>query len=58
MYEVVGMWNDILENGVNKDSEEDYPMYGLPRLKATALKYEWDNPIDDDTGSEPKYNEY
>ncbi len=54
MYEVVGMWNDILENGINKDS---YSMYGLPRFKATAVHYGWNNPIGDDNGDEDHYNE-
>lgn len=55
IYEVVKMWNWILEEGL--EDFDDYPMYGLPLLKATALKYGWENPIGEDTGSEDKYNE-
>ncbi len=54
MYEVVGMWNGILENGLNEDS---YAMYGLPRFKTTAVHYGWENPIGDDNGDEVHYNE-
>lgn len=57
MYEVVKMWNNILENGLNVDDDSDYAMYGLPLFKATAVHYGWENPIGDDTGSEPEYNE-
>ena len=32
-------------------------MYGLPIFKATAVKYGFENPIGEDTGSEKKYNE-
>lgn len=55
MYEVVKMWNWILEEGL--EDFDDYPMYGLPLFKATAVKYGFDNPIGDDTGSEDEYNE-
>lgn len=55
MYEVVKMWNWILEEGL--EDFDDYPMYGLPLFKATALKYGFENPIGDDSGSESKYNE-
>ena len=55
MYEVVKMWNWILEEGL--ENFDDYPMYGLPLFKATALKYGFDNPIGEDTGSENKYDE-
>lgn len=55
MYHVVQMWNWILEEGL--EDFDDYPMYGLPLFKATAVKYGFDNPIGDDTGSEEEYNE-
>jgi hypothetical protein len=55
MYDVVRMWSDILEEGL--EGFEDYPMYGLPLFKATAVKYGWENPIGEDTGSERAYNE-
>ena len=50
MYEVVKMWNWILEEGLEDFSE--YGMYGLPLFKATALKYGFPNPIGEDNGSE------
>lgn len=55
MHEVVKMWNWILEEGL--EDFDEYPMYGLPLFKATAVKYGFDNPIGDDTGSEETYNE-
>lgn len=55
MAEVVKMWNWILEEGL--EDFDDYPMYGLPIFRATALKYGWDNPIGEDSGSEECYNE-
>lgn len=55
MYGVIRMWNTILEEGL--EYMDDYMYYGLPLLKATAVKYGFDNPIGDDTGSEEKYNE-
>lgn len=53
MYEVVKMWNWILEEGL--EDFDDYPNYGLPLFKATAVKYGFENPIGDDTGSEDEY---
>jgi hypothetical protein len=53
MYKVVSMWNWILEEGL--EGFDEYAQYGLPLFKATALKYGFDNPIGDDTGSEKKY---
>lgn len=55
MARVVQMWNWILEEGL--EDFDEYPMYGLPIFKATALKYGFPNPIGDDTGSEESYNE-
>ena len=55
MAEVVQMWNWILEEGL--EDFDDYPMYGLPIFKATAVKYGFENPIGEDTGSEESYNE-
>lgn len=57
MFEVVRMWNWILEDGLEDWSEYSYAMYGLPLLKATAEKYGFDNPIGEDSGTEQKYNE-
>ena len=56
MAEVVMMWNWILEEGL--EDFDEYPMYGLPIFKATALKYGFENPIGEDSGSEDEYNEY
>ena len=53
MANVVNMWNWILEEGLEGFTQ--YAHYGLPLFKATALKYGFDNPIGDDTGSEDKY---
>lgn len=55
MAEVVQMWNWILEEGL--EDFDDYPMYGLPIFKATAVKYGFENPIGEDTGSERSYNQ-
>lgn len=55
MSEVVQMWNWILEEGL--EDFDEYPMYGLPIFKATAIKYGFENPIGDDTGAEDSYNE-
>jgi len=53
MYEVVQMWNWILEEGL--EDFDGYPMYGLPLFKATAVKYGFENPIGDDEGTEMSY---
>lgn len=59
MFLVVDRWNKVLEEGLedyDSDTDDGYRYYGLPLFKATAVKYGWDNPIGDDTGSESKYN--
>lgn len=53
MYEVVSMWNWILEEGL--ENFDKYAQYGLPLFKATAEKYGFDNPIGSDKGNESKY---
>lgn len=58
MFEVVRMWNWILEEGLENFDEDNYAQYGLPLFKATAIKYGFDNPIGEDTGSESKYAMY
>lgn len=55
MYEVVSMWNWILEEGL--EDFDEYRAYGLPLFKATALKYGFPNEIGDDEGNESKYLE-
>lgn len=56
MFYVVLRWNQVLEEGLEDYSEDNYPMYGLPLFKATAEKYGWENPIGDDNGDESHYN--
>lgn len=56
MYEVVKMWLWILDDELF--DFDGYAMYGLPLFKAVALKYNFENPIDNDSGGEPKYAEY
>jgi hypothetical protein len=53
MAEVVKMWNWILEDGL--EDFDEYPQYGLPLFKATAVKYGFENPIGPDSGAENKY---
>lgn len=36
MFYVVLHWNQVLEEGLEDYSEDNYPMYGLPLFKATA----------------------
>lgn len=55
MFWCVQLWNWVLEEGLENWSVNDYAQYGLPLLKATAVKYDWENPIGDDTGEEDKY---
>ena len=55
MAEVVQMWNWILEEGL--EDYDNYPMYGLPIFKATAVKYGFENPIGEDDGDEYEYND-
>ena len=57
MFDVVLKWNRVLEDGLEDWDENEYAMYGLPLFKATAVKYGWENPIGDDTGTEDCYNE-
>lgn len=54
MHSVVQMWNWILEEGL--ENFDNYPQYGLPLFKATAVKYGFDNPIGEDEGTEYKYS--
>ena len=57
MFDVVKMWNWILEDGLEDWSDDNYAMYGLPLFKATALQYGFDNPIGDDNGDEDCYDD-
>lgn len=48
MFKVIKMWNWILEEGLEDWDDDDYGPYGLPLYEATALKYGFNNPNDDD----------
>lgn len=50
MYHVIKMWLWILEDDLQHFQE--YAQYGLPLLKAVAVKYSLPNQIGDDTGSD------
>lgn len=54
MYEVVRLWNWVLEEGL--EDFDDYAYYGLPLFKVTAVKYGFPNPIGDDNGDETEYD--
>lgn len=54
MYEVVGMWNWILEEGL--EDFDDYAQYCLPLFKATAEKYNFPNPIGEKQGNEYEFS--
>jgi len=57
MNDVVKMWNWVLQDGLEDFSDDKYSMYGLPLLKATAVKYGFPNPIGENEGSEVEYDE-
>ena len=56
MFEVVMMWNWILEDGLEDFDEDNYAQYGLPLFKATAELYGFDNPIGYNNGDEEEYS--
>jgi len=53
MNDVVKMWMWVLNDELQYHS--DYAQYGLPLLKAVALKYDLKNEIGEDVGNENKY---
>jgi len=53
MCDVVKMWMWVLDDPLA--DAENYAQYGLPILKAVALKYGLPNPIGEDRGDESKY---
>lgn len=55
MFEVVRMWNWVLEEGLEDFDDSDYAQYGLPLFKQTAVKYGFENPIGDHYGDEDEY---
>lgn len=58
MFDVVKMWNWILEEGLENWSDKNYAQYGLPLFKATAVKYGFRDRIPDDEGNESCYAAY
>jgi hypothetical protein len=54
MNDVIKMWMWVLEDELA--DHDDYAYYGLPLLKLVAVKYEFDNPIGDDSGDEEEYD--
>lgn len=52
-YGGVQLWNWVLEEGL--EGVDQFPCYGLPLFKATAVQYGFPNPIGDDRGDEPQY---
>ena len=57
MFEVVSMWNWVLEDGLeDRNEDKGYAQYGLPLFKATAIKYGFKNEIGEDAGNEEKYS--
>lgn len=57
IFQVVMMWNWILEEGLEDFDEDDYTYYGLPLFKATAMKYGFDNPIGEKEGNESEFSD-
>ena len=58
MHCVVAMWMWVLEDmelSAMFESDDKYPMYGLPCFKAVAVKYGFPNPIGEDVGDERQY---
>lgn len=55
MWDVIKMWMWVLDDELADFPDNNYPHYGLPLLKAVAVKYGLDNPIGDDEGTEDKY---
>lgn len=58
MYGVVKMWMWVLDehDDLVNWSDGNYAQYGLPYLKAVALRYGLPNEIGDDAGDEPQYS--
>ena len=57
MHSCVKMWMWVFEDPLHDEADALYTQYGLPFLKAVALKYGLPNEIGDDAGDENKYSE-
>lgn len=55
MFDVVMMWNWILEEGLENFPTKRYRYYGLPLFKATANLYGFPDEIDGFEGDDPKF---
>lgn len=53
MYFVVKMWLWILDDPL--EHMDQYAQYGLPLFRAVAIKYDFPNAINGDSGTESKY---
>ena len=56
MFDVVKMWNWILEEGLENWSDDQYAQYGLPLFKATANKYGFPDQIPNHQGNEYEFS--
>jgi hypothetical protein len=55
MFNVVKMWNWILEEGLEDWPGDNYAQYGLPLFKTTAIKYGFPDQIDGKNGDEYEF---
>lgn len=58
MFDVVQMWNWILEEGLENWDNENYAQYGLPLFKATAVKYGFRDEIPNYQGNEHQFRHF
>jgi hypothetical protein len=56
IFEVVKMWNWILEEGLEDWPDDNYSQYGLPLFKATAIKYGFPDEIEGKDGDEYEFS--
>lgn len=59
MSSVLHMWMIVLQDEElieYTNTESSYPQYGLPIIKAVAIRYGFPNEIGDDDGDEYKYS--
>ena len=55
MFNVVKMWNWILEEGLEDWPDDNYAQYGLPLFKETAIKYGFPDQIEGKDGNEYEF---